>query len=108
MDRCTSRLSRNRGPGAVCGAERREAGLTRRALPNDQAARTLTINEGTMYGHGGILQQGRYRRLGSLLPLLLLLGSIALPVTPVAHAQQQAPREPPPFSIRLASPAAGY
>src|SRR3954467_13018373 len=105
MDRCTSRLSRNRGPGAVCGAERREEGLTRRALPNDQAACTLTINEGTMSGHGGILQRGRYRRLGSLLPLLLL-GSTALPMTPVAHAQQQAPREPPPFSIRLASPAA--
>src|SRR4051812_15237330 len=60
-----------------------------------------------MYGHGGILQRGRYRRLGRLLPLLLLLGSTALPVTPVAHAQQ-APREPPPFSLRLDSLAAGY
>jgi hypothetical protein len=60
-----------------------------------------------MYGHGGTLQRGRYRRLGSLL-LLLLLGSIALPTTPVAHAQEQAPREPLPLSIRLDSLATGY
>jgi hypothetical protein len=57
-----------------------------------------------VYRHGG--HAGSRPRLAGWLPLLLL-GSGILPA-PAAAAQEQAPREPPPASIRLDSLATGY